>query len=305
MRTSLRHVLSGAKRSLRGDFPRTASVAVAMVSPLSSGGGAFQGARQFSSAETVSSFKGGQLAPASSLRGTKRFYKEAVPVFNTDMEEWEVHLDGKTVKTPQRQVLSTPSEFLAMAVSQEWDAQEHYIEPSLMPLTGLVCAYRDQYPECLPSVTEELKRYLVTDTICFRAEKDTQRELYFQQVELWDPLIDWMRDSFGIVVGTADSVMLPVHGEDALERLDAVLNEMSDAELCALYSVTTVCKSLTIGLATVKRRITIDQAVEMARTEEEYQIKLWGMVEGGHDVDRAHIRVQLASASSFLWLQEF
>ena len=44
---------------------------------------------------------------------------------------------------------------------------------------------------------------------------------------------------------------------------------------------------------------------EMARTEEEYQIKLWGMVEGGHDVDRAHIRVQLASASSFLWLQEF
>ena len=59
MRTSLRHVLSGAKRSLRGDFPRTASVAVAVVSPLSSGGGAFQGAHQFSSAETVSSFKGG------------------------------------------------------------------------------------------------------------------------------------------------------------------------------------------------------------------------------------------------------
>ena len=92
------------------------------------------------------------------------------------------------------------------------------------------------------------------------------------------------------------------HSENCLDQLDQVLRTLSNSELCALYSVTTVCKSLSIGMAVIKRFITVDEAVLAARTEEEYQIKLWGMVEGGHDVDRAHIRVQISSASTFLWL---
>ena len=44
----------------------------------------------------------------------------------------------------------------------------------------------------------------------------------------------------------------------------------------------------------------IDDAVAAARLEEEYQIAQWGMVEGGHDVDRAHINVQIASGRVLL-----
>ena len=71
-------------------------------------------------------------------------------------------------------------------------------------------------------------------------------------------------------------------------------------QLQALFLFTNVCKSLTIGLALVHGRLSIDDAVAAARLEEEYQIAQWGMVEGGHDVDRAHINVQIASGRVLL-----
>jgi ATP synthase F1 complex assembly factor 2 len=63
-------------------------------------------------------------------------------------------------------------------------------------------------------------------------------------------------------------------------------------------------KSVVIGLALVHRVITLDKAVEAGRVDEEYNIEMWGMVEGGHDVDRANVTVQAATASTLLWLLE-
>ncbi len=41
-----------------------------------------------------------------------------------------------------------------------------------------------------------------------------------------------------------------------------------------------------------------------ARLEEEFQIEAWGLVEGGHDLDRANIRVRLAAPSLLLRMLE-
>ena len=49
----------------------------------------------------------------------------------------------------------------------------------------------------------------------------------------------------------------------------------------------------------------MEQALEAARVEEEFQIEGWGLVEGGHDLDQANARVRLAAPSLFLrMLQE-
>lgn len=42
--------------------------------------------------------------------------------------------------------------------------------------------------------------------------------------------------------------------------------------------------------------------MEISRVEEEFQIGRWGLVEGGHDLDRVNCRVNLSSASFLLWL---
>ena len=44
------------------------------------------------------------------------------------------------------------------------------------------------------------------------------------------------------------------------------------------------------------------QAMEMARLEEEFQMEQWGLVEGGHDLDRAATKVSLTSPAVFLAL---
>lgn len=42
------------------------------------------------------------------------------------------------------------------------------------------------------------------------------------------------------------------------------------------------------------------QAVAAMRVDEEFQIRFWGLVEGGHDVDRAHQRTQMHAGATFL-----
>lgn len=46
----------------------------------------------------------------------------------------------------------------------------------------------------------------------------------------------------------------------------------------------------------------VKQGLEAARVEENFQIEGWGLVEGGHDIDSAGVKVQLAAPSVFLRL---
>jgi ATP synthase F1 complex assembly factor 2 len=49
------------------------------------------------------------------------------------------------------------------------------------------------------------------------------------------------------------------------------------------------------GLALIRGVIDVEQARAAARVEEDFQIEEWGLVEGGHDVDLADIRIRLSS----------
>jgi ATP synthase mitochondrial F1 complex assembly factor 2 len=72
--------------------------------------------------------------------------------------------------------------------------------------------------------------------------------------------------------------------------------------LTAAEQMAAACKSVIMGLALLKRRLTLDQALAVARLEEDYQIAEWGLVEGGHDVDIADLRVRLAAPHIFVRL---
>jgi chaperone required for assembly of F1-ATPase len=63
-------------------------------------------------------------------------------------------------------------------------------------------------------------------------------------------------------------------------------------------------QSLITALAIFKRHITAKEAMEICRLEEEFQINNWGLVEGGHDLDRVNCAVKLSSASFLLYLLE-
>ncbi len=50
------------------------------------------------------------------------------------------------------------------------------------------------------------------------------------------------------------------------------------------------------------RHINVQQAITASRIEEEFQTEIWGVVEGGHDMDRLNNSVQLNSVGCFLGL---
>ncbi|KAM1040096.1 hypothetical protein FF1_029374 [Malus domestica] len=46
----------------------------------------------------------------------------------------------------------------------------------------------------------------------------------------------------------------------------------------------------------------IEEAIKLIRLEEDIQVDIWVLVESGHDVDAADLRVQISSAAVFLSL---
>ena len=64
----------------------------------------------------------------------KRFYKDVA--VGQDAGRFTIELDGRTVKTPARRLLSLPTRPAAELVAAEWRDQAEVIDPARMPVTS-------------------------------------------------------------------------------------------------------------------------------------------------------------------------
>lgn len=62
------------------------------------------------------------------------------------------------------------------------------------------------------------------------------------------------------------------------------------------------CKSIVLALSFISGYLSLDQVKFASRLEEEFQVEIWGVVEGGHDMDRLNNSVSLAAVSLFTGL---
>jgi hypothetical protein len=100
----------------------------------------------------------------------------------------------------------------------------------------------------------------------------------------------------------AEGVTAPEQPPELLEHMEDFVERASPLLRSALHSLLGASKSAVISLALLHRRLSVVQAVEASRVDEEFQIRENGFVEDGHDVARAETRVRLASAAACLWL---
>ncbi len=70
--------------------------------------------------------------------------------------------------------------------------------------------------------------------------------------------------------------------------------------LAAAEQLAACCKSVLLGLAATAEAMSIEQVLTAARLEEDLQIQEWGLVEGGHDIDIADLRVRVAAPCVFV-----
>lgn len=214
----------------------------------------------------------------------KRFWKETT--VSEGPEGFEVHLDGRSVRTPAKAPLIVPTRALAEMIAAEWDAQEAEIDPNTMPATRGANAAIDKVAVQKAEVADMLADYGDSDLLCYRAEHP--KELVAQQQEAWDPLLDWAATHLGATLEPRAGIMHAPQSAQALQILRAKTHDFSSFELAAFHDLVSLSGSLILGFAVTERRLEPEEAWGVSRIDEDFQIAQWG--EDEEEAEAAEIK---------------
>jgi len=228
----------------------------------------------------------------------KRFYKDvsAAPANGG----FAILLDGKPIKTPGRNMLVLPTEALAAAIAQEWQAQGEEIIATTMPLLRLANTVVDGVAVNRASVIDAILRFGQNDLLCYRAHQPP--ELVARQRTGWDPLLDWVRQRHGAHMRIAEGLTHVDQTPDALLALRQALEDFDSFALGALHVVASITGSAVLALAVADGFISGAHAFALSRIDEVYQAEKWGedaeaakrAAHLAHDIDKA---VELMTAA--------
>lgn len=210
----------------------------------------------------------------------KRFWKD-VNVIEQD-GGFAIQLDTRAVKTPAKAALTVPTRAMAEAIAKEWDAVTEKVDPNVMPFTRSANAAIDKVAMQFDEVAKLLAAYGGSDLLCYRAE--TPDALVQRQNDGWDPLLDWAHETYGARLKATVGIMPIEQDETALSVLTAPLFEATPFELAALHDLIAMSGSFVLALCVTQRRLSPQQAWDLSRIDEDWQIEQWGADEDAAQV---------------------
>lgn len=226
----------------------------------------------------------------------KRFYKDVA--VGTHHGRFTIELDGRTVKTPAKRLLSLPTPAAAELVATEWRNQADVINPASMPVTRLVNSALDGVANDLEAVLADVVNYAGTDLVCYRA--DAPQSLVEAQAAKWDPVVYWAADALGARFVLAAGVIHQEQPAAAIAAFAQALTKYDDAlAVAALHTMTTLTGSALLALAFAEARMTAEEIWIAAHADEDWNIEQWGS-DAEAEARRAH-RWQDMKASSDLF----
>lgn len=229
----------------------------------------------------------------------RRFYK-SVDV-NSGAAGFAVTLDGKPMRSPAGRPFAVPSQALARAIAEEWDAvpAQGEIKPEAMPLTRLAMTGIDRAADQRPKVIADIAAYGASDLLCYRATEP--QALVARQGRGWDPLLDWARQSLKAPLVVVCGVMPVTQPEASLAALRRQVEPCNELELSALFQLTAGFGSLVLALAVMRGRITAEQGSDLAEIDAQWQLERWGE-DREAEARRARLRADMLAAGRFLTL---
>lgn len=224
----------------------------------------------------------------------KRFWKAASVEGGGD--GFAVQLDGRPLRTPAKAALVVPTRAMATAIAAEWDAQGDDVDPRTMPVTRSANAAIDKVRPQHAEVAALIADYGGTDLLCYRA--DAPPALIARQAAAWDPLLDWAAGALGARLVVTQGVIPVAQPGAALDALMDQVAALSAFELAALHDLVSITGSLVLGLAVARGRISGQEAWDIARIDETWQIEQWGADEEAAE-EAALKRAALLDAERF------
>lgn len=89
--------------------------------------------------------------------------------------------------------------------------------------------------------------------------------------------------------------------DKSFTKITPLLNSYDPFVITSLFSVAAAAKSTGIALALiVKGNLALQDALNIARCDENFQTKHFGVVEGAHDFDEAHTLTTFATAKTLV-----
>lgn len=203
----------------------------------------------------------------------KRFHKEAKAVERDGA--FVLELDGKTARTPAKNLLAAPNRAIGDALAAEWNALGEIVDPAQMPLTRLLNVAIDRVAGDSEAVAADIAKYAGTDLVCYRASEP--EGLVAAQAAAWDPVLDWARDTLGARFSLSEGVR---HVAQPEASLTAVRAEIDKAEkpfgLAALATVTALTGSVLIALMLARGALTAEATWDAAHVDESWNAAKWG-----------------------------
>jgi chaperone required for assembly of F1-ATPase len=215
----------------------------------------------------------------------KRFYGKAEAVERVGGHG--VVLDGRPIKTPGKRDLIVPNLALAIAIAEEWEAQQGEVRPRTMPLTRLAATTLDRVAIQRQAILRQTVDYAGTDLVCYRAGHPPA--LAARQQAVWQPLIDWAVLRYDAPLTVTVGVIPKSQPAAALKAFTAAVAALDDFMLAALHTATAACGSLVIALALLEGRLDAREAFAVSQLDETFQIEIWG-----EDAEQAERRRALA-----------
>jgi chaperone required for assembly of F1-ATPase len=228
------------------------------------------------------------------LSAPRRFYKSAT---STPVDGgWGILLDSKALRSPAKRPFVLPTEALAQAIAEEWQAQSEKVDPNSMPLMQFAATAIDRLADDCTALIEEIAGYGGSDLICYRAEEPPS--LARRQEETWQPLIAWAAERYDVALNVTTGIVAVEQPAHALATFRRVLEACDLYALTALASATGSAGSLVIALALMEGRLSANEATDAALLDELFQAAKWG---GDPEAERRRgaIRADLHAAKRF------
>jgi len=227
----------------------------------------------------------------------KRFYKNVSIVQSNG--KFEINLDQRKLKTPSGSIFQVTSEPLAHAVANEWMSQKDQVLLSQMHINGLCNTALDNPGRAdKKKMVEAVLSYLRTDTVLYYGEEPP--ELLELQIQKWSPIVNWFRERYGVSIEPTTSISPPIVSEEDMRSLERHFMSYSLSNLHGFSFAVDALKSIILALATIEKRLTVEQAVELSRLEMLHQTSHWGTVEWAHDIELHDTTARLAAAAMFV-----
>ncbi|CAI2351976.1 unnamed protein product [Caenorhabditis sp. 36 PRJEB53466] len=190
---------------------------------------------------------------------------------------------------------------LALAIAEEWSAQDEHLQLGQMRLTGLAFTAQDNPLEQSPdTITRKILDYVDGDTVLYFNTESSKLQRY--QEEQWTPLIRNVNADLGTNVRPSESILdCNVASKADKEKIERWVRQHNFPALIGLQYATESVKSFVIAYNALRHHIEAEQAVDAATLEQRTQAETWGSVEWSHGLEREELFTRLSAACLFVY----